>query len=447
VESVKQIRLLEAFEGSEIEEDWDFASANTQYMTHGLHPYPARMIPQIARRLIIRYTKPGPNTVVLDPFAGSGGVLVEASLKLPSGIVKNVVGARKSIGIDINPLALLLSKAKTTPVEPSLLDSVTKNLLKKVKDEIELYERGKLQIEPPYFFNIDFWFKPKVKHELQIIRENINAIVEEHGESVEAFLKVCFSKTIRESSNIRSREFKLFRIPKEELTRYNPNVYQIFKNNIEKGVKCMKEYYNACEKSEWARPKILDEDTRKKTSIPEESVNLVVTSPPYGDSRTTVAYGQFSRLSMQWLDIDGRRSQSVDKRSLGGIRTKTLSHNLESATLSTTLGKIASQDSERAKDVLSFFVDLDKCLGEISRVMMGNGRVCIVIGNRSVKGVRIPTDQIIIELAERHKLSHEKTYQRNIPLKRMPWENSPSNIPGEKRETIHREHIIVLKKI
>ncbi len=426
------------------EEDWTFADADTQYMTHGLHPYPARMIPQIARRLIMRYTKPGPDTVILDPFAGSGGVLVEASLKLGSEMTPGELGARRSYGIDINPLAILLAKAKTTPIEPTTLKAIAETLLRKVKDGIDNYENGRLKVSPPHFFNIDFWFKPKVKYRLQIIRETIASL--DCSDDIKTLLKTFFSKTVRESSNTRPREFKLFRIAEEELKKHKPDVYEIFRRNVEKGLTSMEQYYGACDKSEWARPKILDEDTRNETGIPKETVNLVATSPPYGDSRTTVAYGQFSRLSMQWLDVDGRRSNSVDKRSLGGVRTKTLQHNLSSPSLSIALERISSQDEERAKDVLSYFIDLNKCLREINRIMSQQGRVCIVIGNRSVKSVRIPTDQIIIELGDELGLAHDTTYKRRIPMKRMPWENSPSNIPGGKAPTIHHESIVVLKK-
>jgi len=209
-------------------------------------------------------------------------------------------------------------------------------------------------------------------------------------------------------------------------------------------VKCMKEYYVACERSEWAQPHILDEDTRYMTTIPEKAVNLVVTSSPYGDSRTTVAYGQFSRLSMQWLDNDGKRSRLVDKRSLGGIPARSLSHSLTSPTLSNVLEAISARNDERARDVLSHFIDLNKCLREIERLMVPDGKVCIVIGDRSVSGHRIPTGQIIRELGFELGLEHVTTYERNIPMKRMPWENAPSNIRGEKAETIHREQIIVL---
>src|SRR4051794_25104264 len=92
-------------------QDWDFAGEDTQYLTHGLHPYLASMIPQIPRRLLSAYA--GPGTRVLDPFAGGGAVLLEASLAgLPS------------VGVDINPLAVLISRAKTTPLPHEILDAV-----------------------------------------------------------------------------------------------------------------------------------------------------------------------------------------------------------------------------------------------------------------------------------------------------------------------------------
>ncbi|MEM3661053.1 MAG: DNA methyltransferase [Thermoproteota archaeon] len=62
--------------GKEAIDDWNFANCDTSYLTHGLHEYPARMIPQIAQRLINRYSPEGGK--ILDPFCGSGTVLVEA---------------------------------------------------------------------------------------------------------------------------------------------------------------------------------------------------------------------------------------------------------------------------------------------------------------------------------------------------------------------------------
>ena len=91
---------------------WDFSNDFTKYSNHGFHTYPAMMIPQVARRLIQMYGKN--KEVLLDPFMGSGTALLEAKLH------KNF---KKAYGIDINPLALLISKVKTTTINPEILKS------------------------------------------------------------------------------------------------------------------------------------------------------------------------------------------------------------------------------------------------------------------------------------------------------------------------------------
>lgn len=102
--SKKMKKIQMTLDGKSTIEDWDFTKADTSYLTHGFHDYPARMIPQIAQRLIERYA---PNSgKILDPFCGSGTTLVEAQL-----------ANRRAVGNDINPLAVLLSKVKATPID------------------------------------------------------------------------------------------------------------------------------------------------------------------------------------------------------------------------------------------------------------------------------------------------------------------------------------------
>jgi len=90
-------------------EDWTFLDYSTKNYTHGFHLYPARMHPEIAKRLIAKYAS-NPKKVVFDPFMGSGGVLVEALLH-----------GNNSVGIDVNPFAVLLSKVKTRTIIPTML--------------------------------------------------------------------------------------------------------------------------------------------------------------------------------------------------------------------------------------------------------------------------------------------------------------------------------------
>ena len=191
----------------------------------------------------------------------------------------------------------------------------------------------------------------------------------------------------------------------------------------------------------------MSEDTRRTTTIPAKSIHLVVTSPPYGDSKTTVAYGQFSRLSLQWLGLPYEEAREIDNRSLGGRRLTTLNDVANILTLKESLEQIAAQDPKRALEVGSFYHDFSLCFREIARVCALGAKACFVVGNRTVKGVQIPTDRILVELGERYGFAHIDTFQRNIPNKRMPSENSPSNVPGKLGSTMTKEHIIVLEKV
>jgi DNA modification methylase len=181
--------------------------------------------------------------------------------------------------------------------------------------------------------------------------------------------------------------------------------------------------------------------------VPANSIDLVVTSPPYGDSKTTVAYGQFSRLSLQWLGLPWEEARDIDNRSLGGRRTVTLAAAAQTSTLRRILEQVAREDAKRALDVANFYYDFALCLRELSRICKLGARACFVVGNRTVKRVQIPTDCILIELAEQCGFEYVERFHRNIPNKRMPLKNCPSNVPGDLGETMTREHIMVLKKV
>jgi site-specific DNA-methyltransferase (cytosine-N4-specific) len=407
-----------------IDYSWDFNGAKTKPYSHGFHTYPAMFIPQVARRLLLTYSKKGDN--ICDIFCGSGTALIESKLL-----------NRNSYGIDLNPFAIFLAKVKTTPINPQLLSKEYLNFLtriNKIKDT---------EIEKPQFKNLEFWFNDKVIIELAKIKKVIKEI---KNKKIQDFFLVAFSETVRKSSNTKNGEFKLVRIKKELLEKYNPNVLKIFEQKLGSNIKGMEEFYRDVDKNTWT--KIIFGDSSKNNGIKENSVDCIITSPPYGDSRTTVAYGQFSRLSAQWIDIfdNPDNASGVDNVLLGGRASKELIHSLSSDYLSASLNKITKRDEKRAKDVLSFFLGLNDCLIRAHKILKPKKYFCIVIGNRLVKQVRIPTDFIITELAQKIGFTCEDIFVRNIPGKRMPIKTSPTNIAGELEETMSKESIVILRK-
>jgi hypothetical protein len=133
----------------------------------------------------------------------------------------------------------------------------------------------------------------------------------------------------------------------------------------------------------------------------------------------------------------------VDDAGLGGT-TVTMRKDLRSPALDATLATIEERDKDRSLQVYSFFDDLDKCMGQLSQVMIkGASHCCFVIGNRTVRRVRIPTDQILVESAAKYGFKHIATYYREIPTKTIPLINAPENISGMNGETMSKESIVI----
>lgn len=406
-----------------IDYSWDFRGENTKSYTHGLHSYPAMFIPQLARRLIINCSQTG--DTICDIFCGSGTALVESRLL-----------GRNAYGIELNPLAALVAKAKTTPLEPELLQKTYISLFSEIKN----YKPKKSEL--PTFFNIGFWYKENVITELAKIKKCANDI---KNKDIRNFFLVIFSETARYTSNMRNGEFKLFRIPKEKLEDYDPDVITAFKKRVEKNIEGMKEFYNDVDNK--TRVRIIQGDSTKKYDIKDESIDCIVTSPPYGDSRTTVAYGQFSRLSLQWLDMVKDDELQIDRQLMGGIVNPEIKNDLESKSLAKSLNLVAEHDSKRAKEVLAFYIDLNKAFVQAYRILKKYKYFCVVVGNRTVKGIKLPTDFIVSELCENLGFHTVDIIVRNIPNKRMPLKNSPTNVSGELEETMQKESIVILQKL
>lgn len=428
---MKEAKLTSFMGGSKEpeQEDWTFARADTRYMTHGLHPYPARMIPQVAGKLIDLYDG-SPDDVCLDPFCGSGTVLVESKLR---GV--------NAIGIDANPLAVLLSKVKSTPIDSSILEKGESHLMRNVLSDLD----SKIEPDIPQIKNLDFWFKPEVSKVLATIRTNIYRI---EDEDLRDFFRVCLSITARKVSNNRQREFKLYRLAPADLASHKPDVLGVFKKILRANVVNMKEY--SAEARNSAKVTVLRGDTRKALELKpdilhEQSATMLITSPPYGDSHTTVAYGQFSRYPALWAGFPEEEVWKVDRNALGGRVFKD-ERDIESPTLSNTLVEIAKGDKHRADETYAFFRDIDECFGQFSKIMKKRkSHVCFVLGNRTVKRVRVPADQILIELARKYGFEHLVTKHREIPNKHIPSSNAPENVQDLKGETMTKENIIIWK--
>ena len=383
------------------------------------------MIPQIARRLLKQYGIEG--GWLLDPYCGTGTSLVEASLF-----------GMHSVGCDINPLVRLIATAKSTPICLSTLDK-TLNELNNNLFQIE-FQEGKVPDAPiPDILNLTYWFSEEVIKSLAYLRAWINGL---EDEAVRNFMLVAFSETVREVSYTRNGEFKLYRMPAKKLENFSPDVFGILGKKLSRnreGLAAFLEKRKNVEASVSSANTVQDELPMPR---PLGGYDLVVTSPPYGDSQTTVAYGQFSRLAAEWIGFPNARK--IDKLAMGGYGSKDA---LADSPVSSAIEKIRSADAKRAREVSAFYIDLERSISSIAQVLSRRATVCYVVGNRRVKEVLLPTDEFIVTTFRQHGFAHKETVVRNIPNKRMPKKNSPSNIAGETSTTMHEEYIVVCQRI
>ncbi len=470
-EDKKIISLLSALPN----DYWDFKDNDVRVYTHGIHNYPAMMVCPISRN-IIKLVRDVQNVeTIFDPFMGSGTVLVEGML----------AGINNIYGNDINPLALYLSKVKTTRLDITQLQQLSQSLYEWIDDAYNQFslqingadeimrsvynldltakngwgteapkylqkyvQDNYIDIKIPDFKNIGYWFKPRVILLLSLIKENINKIV---NNDIRDFIFVAFSETIRFVSNRRNGEFKMFRMPTNKVDKFEPDVIKEFTTILNRNIEKMNAFDEACTDIECnSMVSIFNNNATSLEDIPDNSVDLVVTSPPYGDSRTTVAYGEYSRLSLQWLDIfdlSEKEIMGIDKTLMGGSKYRNgFEFAVPSSTLRTSLEQIKDVDLERAGDVYSFYLDLCNSIAAISNKTKSGGYQFWVVGNRTVKGKLLLTDQIISEIANEFDLEHIHTIDRNIINKVMPSQNSPTNESGVKSLTMTNEHIVVLRK-
>ncbi len=399
---------------------YDFISQSYSTTYPNLHKYPATMIPQIGIELFKELNiKSGK---LLDPYCGSGSSFI-------AGLDR---GLNEMYGFDINPLAILISRAKFTKVNLKTIKLYQQRLRNALYNFAKKKENLK-QVEIPSFYNIKFWFSQNVLQNLSVIKFFLEKI---KNKNIKRLFLVAFSETIRECSYTRNHEFKLYKMKLEDILNFNPDVFGVFFNKLNRAIFLYEKYYfpklnNA----------VINVDYQK-FERKQNYYDVVLTSPPYGDSKTTVAYGQFSMFSNEWMGI--KQARQIDCLLMGG---KIVKEKYNRGIISDYVNEIEKQSKKRSLEVSSFYFDLENSIKEVGSSVNIGGISIYIVGNRRVRKIQLPTDQFVAEKFEENGFKHIFTYERLLGNKAMPLKNSPTNKVGQRVSTITREYIVVCEKI
>ena len=378
----------------------DGEGADRSENLHRLFMYPAMMVPAAQEAVIKAFADCMPvDAWAIDPFMGSGTSLMSS---MEFGF--NVYGQ------DINPFAVMLSRAKVEKYDIPQLKAVCQE----VSDRIAEDNDTSVAVS---FRNIDKWFNPDVQIDLSKIRRAIQNV---DSQLIRYFLWVIMSEVIRTGSNDRTSTFKLHRRSEEDIQKRNVNVIKEFAVLVNRGIEDIATYWD-------------------KLSKEDEKVGA---SPPYGDNHTTVTYGQTSYLPLQWIDPKDlscpydyvKTTQEIDRRSLGGqtikkeVMVSIAPVYTKAPTLKSFFEGVPADEQEKYYKTLSFIADFDKSLDKIVANMKDDAFYIWTIGNRFVGNREVPNDQVLIELMESRGIQLFERAERQILNKKQPklgsWERS-----------------------
>jgi site-specific DNA-methyltransferase (cytosine-N4-specific) len=325
---------------------WDFATLRGGgRFTHQFHPYPAKFTPAIPEALLDALA--GPGSCVLDPFAGSGTVLVEA-----------VARGCHAIGVDINPLATLISKVKASPLPPSNSD-IDRVVSRAAKIAARSYRTDSFdptfveianQLAGPRFSGIDFWFTHDAQLELTAIRAAIEDEVELfHDQAMAAFSAVVVRASLQDSDTRYVRRPKTFR-PLAPVDWFRSRLCELQRGLLE------------LQSLGPGTVQVFTADARTIGTLTMPAIDLVITSSPYPNA---FSYHLYHQLRCLWLGLP-----------VEGLRRS-------------EIGNHRDYSRRNGHDAATFTRDMTRVLEGLAQRCRSGSPLIFVIGDSVIRGKRV----------------------------------------------------------
>ncbi|WP_420903845.1 RNA methyltransferase [Candidatus Magnetaquiglobus chichijimensis] len=352
--------------------DWSFADRQHAPAIEAIHPYPAKFIGDIPRALLDVLPVPV-NTFVFDPFVGSGTTLLEAQRR---GI--------PSVGVDLNPIACLISRVKTAKNPVGLLDNA---------ELVNAAAQKNISPTRSSISNIDHWFKRDVQLAISALLEEINGI--HTGEILDA-LRLALSSILVRVSN------------QDSDTRYAYVEKEVSKEDVfEQFIAAVKKLNKALLARNWPQSSVTVIEANTLRLKPEDlpgRIGLVITSPPYPNA---YEYWLYHKYRMWWLGYD---PLAVKEQEIGAR---------------------AHFFKRKCHTEENFWEQMRSTFDLIDQVLVKRGYACFVIGRSKIHGRIINNADIIQAVAGEHGFGVVSRVERVISSSRKSFNLAHANIKTE----------------
>jgi DNA methylase len=291
---------------------------------------------------------------------------------------------------------------------------------------------------------LDYWFPEKQKQDLAPILSIINAV---EDQKVRIFLLCSFSNILKRCSRWMNKSTK----PTIDKDKIIADAYKSFQNQIEKMATKNEKFWNMLAGGRDDRiivDCVVDNTDARKLKINDDSVTLVITSPPYV---TSYEYADLHQLSSIWLGYIDNLPEFRSK-FIGSIQKDFKSINLYSKTGKETVGRLRSINKREANGVEQYFFEMQQCFNEIYRVLKHRGRAAIVVGDTDLRGVKIQNAIVFAETLRDIGFKMYNIIKREVPSKTLPTKRDRKTGRFAATKVYNRlayptEYILIMEKI
>ena len=362
-----------------LEQDLTFKGEKTDFAAHRIHAFAAKFPPQLPRLFIRELTQPG--EWVLDPMSGSGTTLVES-----------VLSNRNVIGVDLDPLAVMIAQVKTAPLNLPQCAQIGDQVLESARKTLQSGNAIKLEglYSPQAIEFFDYWFEKETIQELAALAQAIKKV---KTTTLSVFLQVVFSSTIitKNGALTRARDWAHSR-PHRDLNRHvTQSAFDVFAKRLRAILESLESMTNLS-----ACALVTRSDTR---SLPlrDNSVDLIVTSPPY--AANAIDYMRGHKFSLMWLGYDPKFLTDTRKQYIGSeLRATDLGFSAKTA--NQVLGEMQIKSTARAAVVAHYYREMESALREMLRVLANDKAAVLVVGSSIIQGIDIKAPTVLAELAD-----------------------------------------------